>query len=170
MNICDLLIMQSDLRHTNDIKEMANYVANGGFWTKEFLKEYSLRNSLERVSPLISISRFEDGCLFVHDGNHRVCSVWLGGRSYLREDEYFITNWKYSDYLEISPQKNWFTPFNPKTHVRTADFFQFKKEAKQMFEDDPENASLWLKNNYHRYRVERKINSIMELAERFKND
>jgi hypothetical protein len=168
MKLSNLLVMQSSLRHTNDMSQMISYVANGGFWTQEFLNEYSLRNSLPRVSPLISVTRFEDGLCFIHDGNHRTCSVYLGGRDYLREDEYFITDWKYSDYMEINPKKNWYTPFDPKVHARTADFFAFKAEAKLIFEKEPHNALSWLENNYHKYRVKKQIHSVIELANEIK--
>ena len=170
MKLSNLLVMQSNLRHTNDMSQMISYVANGGFWTQEFLNEYSLRNSLPRVSPLISVTRFEDGLCFIHDGNHRTCSVHLGGRDYLREDEYFITDWKYSDYMEVNPKKNWYTPFDPKTHVRIADFSDFKKEAIVKFKLDYKNAIDWLNENLYRFRTKRVIYTIKELANKLQKE
>lgn len=163
----NLLVLQADLRHWTDMQSMIEYVKNGGFWTKEYLEEYSRIKKLPRVSPIVTISTFEDGAKFVHDGHHRCVATWLGGRNYLRSDEFMISNWKYDEYLEIAPHNNWYTPFNPKTHVRTPDFAAFKAEAKVRFNDNPKEAVDWLYENLDQFRTVRQINSIPELANLF---
>lgn len=163
MQLSNLIVMQSDLRNWK-IEPLISHVKNGGFWTEDFLTEYSKKNNLTRVSPKIAISRFEDGLLFLHDGHHRCAATWLGGRDYLRDDEYSIVDWKYSEYLEIAPENNWFTPFDPRIHVRTADFSKFKREAKEKFEKDFESAKIWLFQHFDDFRAERNIKYVPELA------
>lgn len=151
----NLMVLQADLRHQADIQTMAEYVKNGGYWTKECLKEYSKSQKLTRISPVITISQFEDGLQFIHDGLHRSVATWLGGRDYLHPDEFVLTNWKYEEYEEVSPQNNWYTPFNPKIHLRVADLSSFKKEAKEKFKTDPDTAtaSEWLLSNMDKFRI-----------------
>lgn len=163
----NLFVLQADLRHWADMESMVEYVKNGGFWIKEYLEEYSKKKNLSRVSPIITISLFEDGLKFVHDGHHRCVATWLGGRNYLKADEYTISNWKYKEYLEIAPHNNWYTPFNPKTHVRTPDFAAFKAEAKIQFSNNSEEAVNWLYKNLSQFRTTRKINTVPELASFF---
>jgi hypothetical protein len=161
IDLNNLYVTQADLRHWDTIFEMSQFVADGGFWTKNHLEDYSRIHQLDRVSPLIAISKFEDGKLYLHDGMHRCTSVWLGNRKYLRDDEYTLTEWTYNSYLEIAPQNNWFTPFDPRTHVRTSDFAKFKKEAKERFSIDP-NAAKWLYENSYKFLTIREFNTIAE--------
>ena len=174
----NLRLMQSDLRHWETIDEMALFVKNGGFWTLDYLKEYSELNNLPRVSPLISITKFEDGECYLHDGNHRSVATWLGDRTYLREDEYVLTESTYDYYLEFAPHNNWYTPFDPRTHVRTPDFAKFKKSAKEFCEkfkiyptetwsvgiSNHAMAEPWLVKHEHEYMMPRDLNFLPELA------
>lgn len=163
-----LRTMQSDLRHWDTIQEMAVFVRNGGFWTLDYLKEYSELNNLTRVSPLIAITKFEDGEYYLHDGHHRCVATWLGDRNFLREDEYVLTEWTYDYYTEFAPHNNWFTPFDPRTHVRTPDFAQFKKAAREFcLKHHVTNmmyAEPWLLKHEHEYMVPRELNFLPELA------
>lgn len=165
--LSNLLVMQSDLRHWDDIQSMIEYVKDGGFWTAEYLASYAKEKNLTRISPLISVSSFEDDSDFVHDGHHRCVATWLGGRDFLRDDEFNLSKWEYKDYLEIAPENNWYTPFNPKTHVRTADFAAFKKEARDRFQQDANAALDWLYNNFQQFRTPRTIHTVPELAKLF---
>jgi len=160
----ELIVMQDDLRHWDTIKEMVAFVKGGGFWTQEYLEKYSKKKKLPRTSPLIAITQFEDGLRFLHDGHHRCVATWLGGREILIPDEYQVSSWVYDDYLEIAPQNNWYTPFNPKTHVRTADFGRFKVEAKERFQQDQKEAVDWLYDHLDDFRTVRTIKSVPELA------
>lgn len=162
--LSDLLVMQSDLRHWDDLKSMIAYVQKGGFWTPEYLSEYAKEKGLDRISPIIALSRFEDGSIFLHDGHHRCVATWLGGRDYLRSDEYTRSDWTYDDYLEIAPHNGWYTPFDPRTHVRTADFGAFKKEARIRFNQDPMEAVDWLYEHMGDFRTPRTLSYLPELA------
>jgi hypothetical protein len=164
IKLADLWAMQEDLRHWNHLGDMVEYVKRGEFWTPEYLKQYSEAKGLPRVSPLIALSRFEDGVTYIHDGHHRSVATWLGGREYLREDEYHLTEWKYSQYLEIAPENGWYTPFDPIRHVRTADFAAFKQEARDRFQANEEEARQWVLENVERFRRPRNVCRLPDMA------
>lgn len=160
----DLMVMQYGLRNSSQIAAMIDFVQSGGFWTKEALKTYAENNSLSRVCPVIEIAKFPDGKLMVHDGNHRTVSVYLGGREYLREDEYIVKNWSYEDYLEISFENNWVTPFDPRTEIRVADIGIFKKKALEISKEDKEKAIAFILDNKLLYSKPRSVYGIKDLV------
>lgn len=163
-----LFVMQDDLRHWDNLYEMVSFVSEGGVWTPEYLEIYSRRYGLPKTSPIIQISRFEDGSEYVHDGHHRCVATWLGGRKFLEENEYTLKEWKYDLYLEINHPNGWYTPFDPRIHLRTADFGAFKKEARERFLADPTAAEQWVRDSYHRFRRDRTVGFVPELAEAIK--
>lgn len=165
MKINELIVTHNYLRHEDDVVEMIHYVKNGGLWTKECLVEYSKIKGFDRVSPLIQLTQFEDGKIFVHDGHHRVVATWLAGRDFLYSEEFNLTQWKYADYLEINHQNGWYTPFDPRIHTRTPDFAQFKKKARELFNSDLDNAEKWILENQHMFREERKYLFVPEMAQ-----
>lgn len=164
MNISQLWVTHNHLRHKENLYEMVRYVAGGGLWTKEYLEEYSRVQGLDRVSPLIQLSRFDDGKVFLHDGHHRVVSTYMAGRHILLPEEYQITDWRYPDYLEINHGNGWYTPFDPRIHTRTPDFAKFKKLAREKFLVDPVEAENWIIENSNLYREPRRYKSVVELA------
>lgn len=159
--LSDLYVMHAELRHMEAIEPMAEFVRSGGFWTTQILDQYALDKGLSRSSPLIQIPRFEDGKHFIHDGHHRVVSVFVGGRNYLRDDEYVEYDFQYNKYLECGNgafQNGFFTPFDPRTELRLSDFREFKEKALQMFGDpatSEETLCQWIHDNAHRYRQSR---------------
>lgn len=165
MKIDQLMVTHNHLRHKENLHEMVQYVANGGLWTAEFLKKFSESKGLSRVSPLIQLSRFEDGVVYLHDGHHRAVSTFLAGRYTLDPAEYQITEWTYPEYLEISHANGWYTPFDPRIHTRTPDFAKFKKQAKEKFLIDPIEAEKWILDNQNLYREPRKYKFVSEFAE-----
>lgn len=167
MKIDKLIVTHNHLRHEDDLVKMIPYVKNGGLWTKEHLEEFSRKMGFSRISPLIQLSRFEDNQIFIHDGHHRLISTYLAGRDILYPEEYVISNWKYSDYLEINHKNGWYTPFDPRTHTRTPDFAQFKKLAREKFVDNPKEAEQWILENQNMYREKRKYLFVPEMAQIF---
>lgn len=162
--IGNLVVMQDDLRNWDNLHKMIQFVRDGGFWTPDELTKYSKEKNLTRVSPSIAITRFEDGVEYLHDGHHRCVATWLGGRDYLRSDEYEMSSWSYEGYIELAPQNNWYTPFDPRIHVRKADFSSFKQEAKLRFAQNPKDAEDWLYANTNLFRTNRTIKHLPELA------
>jgi hypothetical protein len=136
---------------------MMEYVKNGGFWTLLKRTEYA-NNTATKVSPSIQLTQFEDGEIYVHDGHHRCISTCLGGRDYIRDDEYEIYNWTYDEYLEINAPNRWWTPFDPRIHLRLPDVKLFKEEAARRFNVDPQACVKWIRENHARYRLNKRTN------------
>ena len=117
--IDDLIPTQCHIRDFDLVLSMLQFTREGGIFLKENLKN--------QEAPLISISVFEDKLKYIRDGHHRTLSVWLSGRKYLKEGEYKLEDFKYSQFEEINLEKGWVTPFDPRTEVRIGDFVPFKK-------------------------------------------
>lgn len=161
-----LNVMQEDLRHWNDIFDMSYFVSNGGIWNKNTLENYSLKNTLENYS-LIVISVFEDGQKYIHDGLHRCVATYLGGRDFLYPEEYKIKEWKYKDYTDFAPENEWYTPFDPRTHLRIANLKEFKEKVKELCEKDKKKALEWIESNSLLYKHLRKFLTLEEFIFNF---
>ena len=159
----NLIVTQIGNRHCKQLKEMANYVKNGGRWTKDYMTEFAKKHNLPYTSSLIQISRFEDGQEFIHDGHHRSITTKLGGRDFLYPEEYEVKEWTYDSYIEINHENGWYTPFDPRIHVRKADFLEFKKMARNKFLTEPDKAAQWILNNVDLFRRERTVWTICDL-------
>lgn len=165
--IDELMIMQHDLRNFTQIDEMIKYVSNGGFWTQDALAAFAVKFHHERVCPLMEIVFFPDGQKMVHDGHHRLVSTYLGGRDYVRGDEYVMKLWKYEDYLHINFDNRWVTPFDPRTHVRVADIGVFKKTALDLSKTDADAAKSYIRAHQHTYVEARKWTGVANLAQTY---
>lgn len=146
MKIDRLKVMQDGLRASVPLGEMVAFVKAGGIYTPELLQE--------RVGKvqLIGITRFEDGALYIHDGHHRVASIWLSGaRDYLYEREYFIKESTYARYMTPHFEMGWVTPFDPRIEVRVADFGDFKQVVIEMAAKSPNKAIAYIQRNRQLY-------------------
>lgn len=164
----NLYVTQNDLRNHSYVNIMIDFVKNNGFWTEKALRDYANLNKI-RISPLIAISKFEDNKLFLHDGHHRVVSTYLAGRNYLRDDEYVVTNWQYKDYIEFVPENNWFTPYDPRTHIRNKELKQYKEIISFIKNKSFEEIAKVVEQNKYMFCSERDIYFLPELAEKIKN-
>jgi len=136
---------QCGLRNVEQVDAMVDFVRKGGFFSQESLDNYGGYNAL------MSIRKFEDGKLFLHDGHHRALSIWLAGRDFIRDDEFEITTWEYNDYTSPNPSAGFFTPFHPMNEVRHAEFHSFKEEIRKIAENDVEKAMSFIEENRNRY-------------------
>jgi hypothetical protein len=162
----ELIVMQENLRHTSQIEKMIYFVKNGGFWTEDVLKKYA-ESVGTRVCPLMEVVCFPDGKRMIHDGHHRIVSIYLGGRDYLREDEFILKYWDYKDYLNVNIDNRWVTPFDPRTEVRVPDIGEFKKKAIDLFAADPEKAREFIFKNKMSYIKDRNISWVSSLARNY---
>ena len=143
---------------------------NGHIFTKEALEEYA--NSPDKIQPsgrknfsevrLISLTRFEDGKVFIHDGHHRCAAILQGGRDHLHEQEYIITDMKYAQYDEINLDAGFVTPFVPTHEIRLSDFSEFKDQATGFSE--PNDAVFYIRNHRHLYCKKREISTVKEIT------
>lgn len=149
MKITDLKLTQDGLR-IQDLSEMVEFVKSGGLYTKDVLNQYNKTSD----SNLIIINRFEDGQLYLHDGHHRVASIYFAGnRNFLFETEVEYWDYSYSRYMNPNFSNGWYTPFDPRTHVRVPDFFNFKEKVRIMSEQNPDMAKEYILNNQDQYLV-----------------
>jgi hypothetical protein len=163
MNLNEVIVTHNHLRVAESLPEMIAHVKANGLWDADYLKRYSELKGI-RLSPIIQLSRFEDGKVFLHDGHHRAAATFLAGRAFLYPSEFHVTQWKYSEYLEISHPNGWYTPFDPRTHVRTPNFSRFKRMAKELFITRPELAEKWILENKHLFSEPRKHTFVPEFA------
>ena len=159
------MVMQDDLRHPAQIPEMINFVKQGGFWTQRVLTDYAEKNQLTRICPLKEIIEFPDKKYMTHDGHHRLVSIFLGGRDYIREDEFVIKNWTYEDYLEINFSNNWVTPFDPRIEIRLAEIGKFKKHALDLSKTSVQESIDFIQSNKETYAKKRTVFTVQCLAE-----
>lgn len=178
MNISNLIVMQEDLTEVDQFQEMVKFVSDGGFFTKTALEQHEsdmllpvekTREALEEIKEypkvrLISITEFEDGTLFIHDGHHRIGAILKAGREFLREDEYAITKMRYAQYDEINPDANFVTPFVPYIEVRLSDFADFKNAAIRLFRIGKTHEAVhYIRTNRSLYCRERSIQYVKDL-------
>jgi hypothetical protein len=167
-----LMVSQEWLRNTSQIVNMVNFVKDGGFWTKEALKEWAAVNKLSRVSPLIQITQFPDEQRMIQDGHHRLVSTVIAGRDYIKDEEFEIQYWTYDEYLEINIANGWYTPYDPCKEVRLNDIGAFKAEVRRLLQiarDKKESAYLlkalnYIDQNRSMYAIPRRITTVQELC------
>jgi len=175
MKIDDLIVTQETLTEVKQLQEMVDFVKANGFFTKEEIASYNANNegSVKRGSfkgvsehpKLISITEFEDGSRFVHDGHHRLSSIHIGGRDFLREDEFNVYKMCYQDYDTINFDKKFVTPFVPSHEIRLADFSDFKNIAVKLIKENKINEAIYfIRNNKGMYCKKRSIFKIGELV------
>ncbi len=161
----DLAVTQDGLRHSRDILRcMARFVADGGCWTADELAKHHSAFCLPGAPELIELVRVEDGQCYVHNGHHRCAATWLGGRFHLREGEYRLFDRTYDWFLQSNPDAGYFLTFDPRIHVRRAEFRSVQREVRARFEADPLAAETWRAENTDRYRCGRAIRTVPALA------
>jgi hypothetical protein len=86
-----------------------------------------------REAVPVSITRFEDGRLMLRDGLHRATAVMLGRPGgTLDASELVIEDMTYEMFLAPALEAGLYTPFDPRTEVRVADFRAFKLEVERL--------------------------------------
>ena len=163
MKIDQLLVMQDGLRPSVDFESMIEFVRSGGIYTPEVIQQHKDK------SGIIVLVRFgDDGKLAIHDGHHRVGSIWLSGvRDYLDESEYFIKDSTYTRYNTPNFDIGWVTPFDPRTEVRIADFGDFKRFVVNMAKTDIPGAIDYIKKNKSVYSRKRRYKDIRGMVADF---
>ncbi len=65
MLIDNLIIRQESLRNPEQLSEMILFINSGGSFTEKII-----------------LSQFPDSKLVIHDGHHRLCAIYLSGRTF----------------------------------------------------------------------------------------
>jgi len=145
LEIDTILPTQCGLRNYGQVAAMVTFVREDGFFTADKLRSHSAYDSL------MSIRRFEDNSLFLHDGHHRMLAIWLAGRNFIRTDEFELTTWQYKDYTASNIEAGFLTPFHPQKEVRRAEFHSFREEAREIAKVSAEEAIAFIEKNRDRY-------------------
>jgi hypothetical protein len=157
-------IMHDEIRHRHQVVEMAWLVRDGLFWTRDVLCAHANKYHTP-VPHLIAIARFPDGRMMIRDGHHRCLATYIGGRAYLRHDEYIVETYTYEMYAEINFEKGFVTPFDPRTEVRVPDFTAFRQEVFRIYARSPEEAVAFIRQNKARYARPHTRSNLAQLAE-----
>jgi hypothetical protein len=75
-----------------------------------------------------------------------------------------LTKWSWDDYLAVNFACGWVTPFDPRTHVRTADFITWKQRVLEIARDDPAIARQIIHEESSVYRQLRRYTDLDSLA------
>src|SRR5262249_2243988 len=156
-------IMHDEIRHMQQVVEMARLVRAGLFWTNDVLRAYAHAHDIP-LAPLIAIARFPDGWMMIRDGHHRCLATYLGSTAYLRHDEYRIEAYTYEMYAEINFVAGFVTPFDPRTEVRIPDFGSFRQAVLHLHARSPEAAVKFIRQNKVHYARPRRYYSLSQMA------
>ena len=167
--LAGLTVGQHGLRHAvGQMHDLMDFVAEGGVWSEAALREHAGRHGLPRPS-LIRLAEFpaapgEPPLLLIHDGHHRLVATHLAGRDFLYPEEYRVTRWAYEDYLAVNFGRGWVTPFDPRTHVRHADFAAWKEHILAVARQDQALAERLIREQPEAYRQARRYRDLAALA------
>ena len=168
MLLIDDLLVSQEYVGAKKIKEMHEFVANGGIWTAEVLLNHDRHQTVTKhgregfPSPLIAITRFEDGTHLIHNGHHRIRAT-RDVRQYLYDEEYIISDRPLVEYLQINLPQTFVTPYDPRTHIRLYDFHDYKKHVLDMARVDSQKAIDYVLTHPHLYRKDRNVFKVMEM-------
>jgi len=167
LDVSDILVTQSGLRDRKQLPQMIRYLQTGGLFDDETLGSYAIRHGLDRVSPLIEIARFPDGILAIHNGHHRVVSAFLARQNRkVYSDEFFIRDWKYSDYTDIV-LPYWVTPFDVMQELRIPDLSTWKRNVREQYVLHGEEATkVFIRENKGSYAVDRFFHTVGDMVSR----
>jgi len=157
-------IMHDEIRHKHQVVAMSWLVRDGLFWTRDVLRAHADKHHTPVPHP-IAIARFPDGRMMIRDGHHRCLATYIGGRAYLRHDEYTVETYTYEMYAEINFEVGFVTPFDPRTEVRVPDFTAFRQEVFQLYARNPEEAVAFIRQNKSRYARPHTRSNLAQLAE-----
>lgn len=105
--------------------------------------QHSLRSApICNIITPICIAEFEDGRRLIRDGHHRCVHLYLSGRTHLEPGEYVIENYTYELWMHPSIEKEFYTPHDPRTEIRKADFKAHNDAVKHILVASGPDAAL----------------------------
>jgi len=163
LSLNNIGITQQELRNLEQIPGMVALVQKGGFFTAPIIELFAGESA-----PLIEIALFEDGNMFVRNGHHRCVATFIGGRNWLRGDEFVTKEWKYADFEDINFMDNqgngWVTPLNVRREIRVANLAPFKDEVRKRFRENKEAAVEFILSHRENYVRMKEYEGIPNLA------
>lgn len=164
MLLIDDLLVSQEVVDRKKVDDMKKFVAHGGIWKTEVFKEeaYTKHGKDGIWSPLIAITRFEDGTLLIQNGHHR-CRATLEVRAFLYPEEYLISERILGGYQEVNFERTFVTPFDPVTEIRLHDFRVYKQTVMNLAATDREAALEYVRTHPHEYKKPRTIYRVKDL-------
>ena len=167
LNTVDLIPTHNRIRDPKSVRFFVN-----------FLREGRVYRCQEKPITLV---RFEDNKIYIRDGHRRLCAAVIAGANKLFDCEFRIEESTYDRYKEAHYETGWFTPFDPRTHCRLPDFFDFKTKAESLYEQArnevmglpmgfPVNADFkklnsYVKRSFSKYCEPRTVNFLGQLVQ-----
>lgn len=160
MDLDSLLVTHNSLRNPDKINEL--------------LKLDNIDNILvNHKIPIMRIPQMrffrEVNLYFIRDCHH-ACVASLHHRLTndkpltLNEDEYTIEDYTFTDIWTANPEVGWVTPFNPITHVRKSNFYQYKTKVMQYLKEFPEtDYNTLIKECFDEYAEPREVLTVKDL-------
>lgn len=125
---------------------------------EKLIKNYPYKSKIKLIIT-------EDGTKYCGDGHHRlVAADYLWGE--IGEAFVDISYISYSRFLEVNVDVGWVTPYDPRTHCRITDFYDYKREVISCMQlQQYERASDLIANT--KYTEPRRVNFISELTDKY---
>lgn len=109
-----LIPTQNDIRNYDSVQQMLSKLEAG-----------------ETLPPII-VKELDDGKLYIHDGMHRACALWLHGVRELPESGYILKQFTYNQFLETNLKVGWVTPLDLHTECRKSDLYYWKNAVAEI--------------------------------------
>lgn len=152
IEINKLIPTQNDIRNYDSVSQMLCKLEAG-----------------ETLPPII-IKELDDGKIYIHDGLHRACALWLHGVSVLPESGYILKHFTYHQFLSVNFQVGWVTPFDLRTECRKADLYNWKQSVTEYREAlGSRAAESYIKWYCNKYKEPREVWCIEDVIKRNKN-
>jgi len=153
LSLDTIWITQHKLRKPEQIAGMVKYISDGGSWKSD------------AANPIV-INEFPDGLKIIHNGHHRIVSMFLAGKESLISNEFKLTKFHYEDYLNPNISAGFFTPFDPRIEVRLSDFGSYYTEVKAKVRNRISDQEVveFINLNRGRYAEPRSLETVADLV------
>lgn len=161
MYINDIIVTQNALRHPEQVDQMIDLVKQGDHFSVGKLAEYDPKST-----RLIELYELDDGIIYIHNGHHRLWSIYKAGRTFLYKDEFTLKPATYEWFAELNPEAGWYTPYDLRTEIRLANLQFWKSKAAYHYNEivNPKDFDQWVRDHDYLYLEDREIEKIWELG------
>jgi hypothetical protein len=145
----DITVTQNRIRSSQSFQELQSKMKDDS----DFL----------RKNPVVLLQT-EDGKYWVWNGHTRLAAYWALGFRKLIPEQYYVMKLTYAEVASVNFNVGYVTPFDPKDQCRAADFFEYKKVVRGLFNVvGPWYALKHIVEHSYEYIEERKIHKISKL-------
>lgn len=153
MYIKDLIPLHNQLRKPDIVDEFVLRIRSGrlfrGMKKPIIISRITATHHQWNGTRVIDVDDY-----YIHDGHHRIYSLYKCGVEKLMPCEYIMQDMSYQMYQDLAPHVGWVTPLDIRTHVRKPDFYAFKDQALDIHRDwnqTPNAFKEYVENNADLY-------------------